>query len=245
MKAVAKRIVMSATYRQSSRQTPESIEKDPYNKLLARGPRFRLPAEIIRDQALAVTGLLSEKMGGPSVFPMQPEGIWHSPYSGDRWVTSDGEDRYRRGVYTFVRRSAAYPEFTVFDATTRETICTRRTRTNTALQALTTLNDPAFVQPAGALARRVSKSCGGDVAEQVRFAFRSVLSREASDSERQRLMALHDAMLTKYESNPTAAMKLATDGYSGKIDKADAPKLAAWTVVANVLLNLDETLTKE
>ena len=244
MKAVAKRIVMSATYRQSSRLTPESIEKDPYNRLLARGPRFRLPAEILRDQTLAVSGLLSDKMGGPSVFPMQPDGIWHSPYSGDRWTTSDGEDRYRRGVYTFVRRSAAYPEFTVFDATTRETICTRRSRTNTALQALTTLNDPAFVQPAGALARRIHAR-GADIAEQVRFGFRTVLMREPTESERSRLTALYDAMLSKYEKDQSAAMKLATDGYSGKIEKADAPKLAAWTVVANVLLNLDETLTKE
>jgi len=244
MKAVARRIVMSATYRQSSHMTPELIEKDPYNKLLARGSRFRLPAEIIRDQALAVSGLLSDKMGGPSVFPMQPEGIWHSPYSGDQWVTSAGEDRYRRGVYTFMRRSAAYPEFTVFDATTRETICTRRSRTNTALQALTTLNDPAFVQPAAALARRINAS-GADVNEQLRFAFRTVLMREPSDSERGRLASLRDAMLAKYEADPGAAMKLASDGFSGKIDKADAPKLAAWTVVANVLLNLDETLTKE
>jgi mono/diheme cytochrome c family protein len=245
MKAIHKLIVMSAAYRQSSDVTPELMEKDPYNRLLARGPRFRLAAELIRDQVLAVSGLLSEKMGGPSVFPLQPEGIWHSPYSGDRWVTSGGEDRYRRGVYTFIRRSAPYPEFMAFDMTTHESICTRRSRTDTALQALTTLNDPAFVQPAAALARRIITE-GGDTNEsRATFAFRAVLARMPEPKELDRLISLHDQMLEKYQSDPKAAKELATSGLSAPPDEGDIPQLAAWTVVSNVLLNLDETLTKE
>ena len=245
MKAIHRLIVMSATYRQSSDVTPQLLEKDPYNRLLARGPRFRLPAELIRDQALAVSGLLSEKMGGPSVFPLQPDGIWHSPYSGDRWMTSPGEDRYRRGVYTFIRRSAPYPEFMAFDMTTHEAICTRRSRTDTALQALTTLNDPAFVQPAAALARRIMAE-GGDTDEaRATFAFRTVLAREPEAKELHRLVALHGQMLDKYEADPKAAKDLASSGLSAPRENANLPQLAAWTVVSNVLLNLDETLTKE
>jgi hypothetical protein len=245
MKAIHKLIVMSAAYRQSSNATPQLLEKDPYNRLLARGPRFRLPAELIRDQALAVSGLLSQKMGGPSVFPLQPEGIWHSPYSGDRWVTSGGEDRYRRGVYTFIRRSAPYPEFMAFDMTTHEAICTRRSRTDTALQALTTLNDPAFVQPAAALARRIMSE-GGDTDEaRATFAFRTVLARRPQQKELDRLIALRDQMLDKYEADPGAAKELARSGLSQPPDKTQLPELAAWTVVSNVLLNLDETLTKQ
>jgi len=245
IKAVYKAIAMSAAYQQSSKVTPALIEKDPYNKLLARGPRFRLPAELIRDQALEVSGLLSEKMGGPSVFPMQPDGIWHSPYSGDRWVTSTGADKYRRGVYTFLRRSAPYPEFMAFDMTTREAICTRRSRTNTALQALTTLNDPAFVQPAAALARRIVKEGGETTADRITFAFRTVLVRSPNPQEGSRLSSLYDQMLEKYQADPKAAVMLATSGLSTAPDQEKAPELAAWTVVSNVLLNLDETLTKE
>jgi mono/diheme cytochrome c family protein len=245
MKSIHKLIVMSATYRQSSDLTPQLLERDPYNRLLARGPRFRLPAELIRDQALAVSGLLSEKMGGPSVFPLQPDGIWHSPYSGDRWMTSPGEDRYRRGIYTFIRRSAPYPEFMAFDMTTHEAICTRRSRTDTALQALTTLNDPAFVQPAAALARRVMAEGGEDGEARATFAFRTVLARKPEPKELDRVIALHDQMLQKYEADSKAAKELATSGLSAPPKDANVPQLAAWTVVSNVLLNLDETLTKE
>jgi hypothetical protein len=184
-------------------------------------------------------------MGGPSVFPVQPEGIWHSPYSGDRWVTSDGEDRYRRGVYTFIRRSAPYPEFMAFDMTTHEAICTRRSRTDTALQALTTLNDPAFVQPAAALARRIQTQAGDSAEARATFAFRTVLARRPQQKELDRLIALHDQMLQKYEADPKAAKELATSGLSEPPKELSVPELAAWTVVSNVLLNLDETLTKE
>ena len=245
IKAIYKLIVMSATYRQSSKVTPKSLEKDPYNRLLARGPRFRLPAELIRDQALAVSGLLSEKMGGPSVFPLQPDGIWHSPYSGDRWMTSSGEDRYRRGIYTFLRRSAPYPQFMAFDMTTRESICTRRSRTDTALQALTTLNDPSFMQPAAALARRIMREGGDTNQDRATFAFRTVLARRPQPHDLDRLVSLFDQMAQRYEADPQAARKLAISGLPEPSETMSLPKLAAWTVVSNVLLNLDETLTKE
>jgi hypothetical protein len=160
-------------------------------------------------------------------------------------VTSTGEDKYRRGVYTFLRRSSPYPQFMAFDMTTHEAICTRRSRTNTALQALTTLNDPAFVQPAAALARKIVKEAGSEKSERITFAFRTVLARSPSEGEISRLSSLFDQMLEKYQADPKAAVMLATSGLSTVPDRDKAPELAAWTVVSNVLLNLDETLTKE
>ncbi len=148
---------LSATYRQSSRITPELLARDPENALLARGPRLRLEAEMIRDQALFTAGLLNTKVGGPSVMPPQPDGIWNSPYSGDKWTESKGDDRYRRGLYTFWKRTSPYPAFMTFDAPSREFCVVRRPKSNTPLQALTTLNDPAYVEAAQALARRVQK----------------------------------------------------------------------------------------
>ncbi|HXE53760.1 MAG TPA: DUF1549 and DUF1553 domain-containing protein [Tepidisphaeraceae bacterium] len=244
-KAIYRLIVTSATYRQSSDVTPELEEKDPQNRLLARGARFRLPAELIRDEALAASGLLSEKIGGPSVFPPQPPGIWHSPYSGDKWVTSKGEDRYRRGIYTFLRRSAPYPEFMAFDKTTHEAICTRRSRTDTPLQALTTLNDPAFVEPAAELARKIVQEGGDSTQSRISFAFRRVLTRSPDNSEIKRLDALYQLMLKKYQADPKAAEELADSDLPKPAKDLDRAQLAAWTTVANVLFNLDETLTRE
>src|SRR5262249_6345384 len=143
-KALQRLIVTSATYRQDAHVPAPLLEKDPYNRLLARGPRFRMEAEMIRDVVLSASGLLSPKIGGPSVFPPQPEGIWANPYSDAKWVVSEGEDRYRRGLYTFLRRTSPYPAFMTFDATSREFCTVRRVRTNTPLQALTMLNDEAF-----------------------------------------------------------------------------------------------------
>ena len=154
-------IVTSATYRQTSTAPAAAVESDPYNRLLARGPRFRMDAEMVRDAALTAAGLLSRTIGGPSVFPPQPDGIWDIPYSSEKWVPSAGEDRYRRGLYVFIRRSAAYPSFMTFDATSREHCTVRRVRTNTPLQALTTLNDEAFFEAAaGARGARVPRSAG-------------------------------------------------------------------------------------
>ena len=156
-------MVTSATYRQTSRDTPELIAKDPYNRLYARGPRFRAEAEVVHDLVLAASGQLSLKMYGPSVFPYQPDGIWDVPYSSDKWVASQGDDFHRRSLYTFMRRSAPYPSMVTFDAPSREFCTVRRVRTNTPLQALTTLNDPFFFDAARAMALRMVKE-GGDSA---------------------------------------------------------------------------------
>jgi hypothetical protein len=250
LKAMHRLIVTSATYRQSSRVTPDRLERDPYNRLFSRGPRFRMEAEMVRDQALALSGLLRRTIGGPSVFPYQPEGIWFAPYSSERWNESRGGDQYRRGLYTFWRRSAPYPAFLAFDAPSREVCCERRARTNTPLQALSTLNDPAFVQPAAALARRIlEESQGkGTIADRAAYAFRLVLARRPRAAELRHLVALYAENLDQYRRDPAAAGKLAAEGqgrapmiHAGGIDQAE---LAAWTVVANVLLNLDETVTK-
>jgi len=244
MKAMLRLIVTSATYRQSSRSTPELIERDPYNRLYARGPRFRVPAEAVRDIALEASGLLSPKVGGPSVYPYQPDGIWTQLYSSDQWVTSKGEDKYRRGIYTFWRRTSTYPAFMSFDAPSRELICPRRQRSNTPLQALTTLNDPSFIEAAQALARRVVKESKGDTKADVTYAFRLCVARPPRAEETKRLVALYQQELAQFKQDSTAAEKLATGDLGKPPEGTSVEKLAAWTVVANVLLNLDETITK-
>ncbi len=244
-KAMHRLIVTSATYRQSSRVTPDRLERDPFNRLFSRGPRFRMEAEMVRDQALALGGLLKRTIGGPSVFPHQPDGIWFVPYSGDRWNESRGGDQYRRGLYTFWRRSAPYPTFLAFDAPSREVCCERRSRTDTPLQALATLNDPAFVQPAAALARRILAESRGTAEDRAAFAFRLVLARKPRKAELDHLVALLAENLEQYRRDPAATAAMAKNADAGAIDRvADGAELAAWTVVANVLLNLDETVTK-
>jgi cytochrome c553 len=241
LKPLHRLIVTSATYRQSSRVTRLLRESDPYNRLLARGPRFRVEAETVRDIALAVSGLLSEKVGGPSVFPFQPEGIWDNPYSDDRWEESKAEDRHRRGLYTFVRRTAPYPGLTVFDAPSREFCTARRVRTNTPLQALTTLNDPVFVEAARALAARAIREAGpGDEARASR-AFRLCTGRQPGPVELAPLLAFHAQQRARFEADGAAARALVPT----TAEADDAADRAAWTLVANVLLSLDETLTKE
>ncbi len=194
-KAIVRAIVTSATYRQSSAVPAQLAERDPYNRLLARGARFRLDAEAVRDAGLAVSGLLNPAIGGPSVFPLQPPGIWNMPYNSDKWTTSEGNDRYRRSLYTFWRRTAPYPSFMTFDATSREYCTVRRVRTNTPLQALTLLNDPASFEAARALAARIVLEAGGGsldeaAAVQARAAYgvKVVLSREAKAEEIDRIV---------------------------------------------------------
>ncbi len=242
VKAMHRLIVTSATYRQASAVTPALLERDPYNTLLARGPRFRLEAELIRDQALAVSGLLSTKLGGPSVYPSQPAGIWSFAYNTEKYVPSTGEDAHRRGLYTVWRRSAPYPSFLSFDATSREAICTRRSRSNTPLQALTTLNDPQFFEAAVALAKRMEREGGTDASARITEGFRLTVVRLPRAEELGRLLALYREQRAGFEKDPVAAEKLVRP-YLAKDETASAD-LAAWTVVANVLLNLDETLTK-
>ncbi len=227
------------------------MDRDPYNKLLARGPRFRVDAETVRDIALAASGLLSPKIGGPSVFPYQPEGVWDEPYSGEKWKESSSEDRDRRGVYTFIRRTSAYPSLLTFDAPSREFCTVRRVRTNTPLQALTTLNDPAFFEAARALATRVRKEGGADPNARATYAFRLCVSRRPSSAELERITAFYRQQLEYYRNDPKAATEV-IGGPSAKIastipaaaSSTDAD-LAAWTMVSNALLNLDETITKE
>jgi hypothetical protein len=243
-KAMHKAIVMSATYRQASKVTPELHERDPYNRLFARGPRFRLEAEMVRDNALAISGLLNRKIGGPSVFPYQPDGVWFNPYSQDKWVTSTRGDQYRRGLYTFWRRTAPYAAFTAFDAPSREVACERRPRTNTPLQALATLNDKVFVECSAALARRMMKEAGPNVNARATYGFRLCVTRMPRDAELEQLHTLFRESLDKYQKNSTAARAMATAGGMNVPPGMNVAELAAWTVVANVLLNLDETVTK-
>jgi hypothetical protein len=244
LKAMHKAIVMSAAYRQTSRVTPKLHQRDPFNRLLARGPRFRLDAEMVRDNALAISGLLSRKIGGPSVFPYQPDGIWFNPYSGDRWVMSSGGDQYRRGLYTFWRRTAPFAAFMAFDAPSREVCTERRPRTNTPLQALATLNDKAFVDPAAALARRMMAEVRGADKDRAVYGFRLAVARRPGARELDLLLKLYQANLAKYRKDPADAKALAASGLGAPPPELDVAQLAAWTVVANVLLNLDETITK-
>ncbi|MFT6862813.1 MAG: hypothetical protein ACJAVK_001373 [Akkermansiaceae bacterium] len=228
LKKLLKTIVMSKAYQQSSKITPGRLAADPRNRLLSRGPRFRLSAEMVRDQALVASGLLTRKIGGPSVMPPQPSGVWKSTYSGDKWKNATGPDRYRRGVYTYLKRTSPYPSMTTFDAGSGEVCQIRRVRTNTPLQALVTLNDTVFVETAGALAQRMTDLSHG---------FRLVLIRPPSAKELARLSELHETMTRHYESDPAAAKELLAA--AGLADGE-----AAMVAVANVLLNLDETLTK-
>jgi hypothetical protein len=245
MKALLKTIVMSATYRQSSKVTPEALAKDPRNRLLARYPRRRLDAEVVRDQALALSGLLSPKIGGPSVYPPQPDGLWQAAFNGERtWPNSTGEDRYRRGLYTFWRRTVPYPSMATFDAPSREICTMRRVPTNTPLQALVTLDDPAYVEMAQALGRRIVREGGMTTAQRVRYALRLALARPPQEAQVGPLVALHDRELARYRKDTDAARKLATDPLGPLPEGMDAAEQAAWTVVANVLLNLDGVLTK-
>jgi len=238
-------MVTSAAYRQSSRVTPELAAMDPDNRLLARGPRFRLSAEMIRDQALAVAGLLSPKLYGPPVRPPQPKlGLSAAFGSGTDWETSAGEDRYRRALYTTWRRSNPYPSMTTFDAPNREVCQVRRERSNTPLQALVTLNDPVYMEAAQALARRLVAVGGSTAVERIRFGYRVCLSRNPSEDELNRLTTFHAKSVERFRADPAKAKDVATKPLGEPPAGVDVAELAAWTMVGNVLLNLDETLMK-
>ncbi|MHB9005306.1 MAG: PSD1 and planctomycete cytochrome C domain-containing protein [Limisphaerales bacterium] len=250
LKALQKTLVMSATYRQSAAVTPALLEKDLYNRLYARGPRFRLDAEIIRDQALVVSGLLNANLGGPSVHPVQVANLWKEigflrPEIGmDEWPVSEGPDLYRRGVYTFWRRVCTYPTFATFDAPSREVCTARRPRTNTPLQALAALNEPTLLEASRVFAERILREGGGQPAQQIGFAFRTTLGREPTSTERERLLALLEQQLRSFESDEASARQLLDVGSAPQPAGIDPRRLAAWMMVANVLLNLDEALTK-
>lgn len=245
LKRLLKLIVTSATYCQSSAVRADTASIDPRNRLLSRYPRRRLDAEQVRDQALALSGLLSEKIGGPSVYPPQPDGLWKAAFNGERtYHTSKGEDKYRRGLYTIWRRTVPYPSMATFDAPSRETCTLRRTPTNTPLQAYVTLNDPVYVEAAEALARRILKEGGPDTASRVNFGLTLVLARPADPAAAAALTKLFVSELARCKADPNAAQKLATN-YLGPLPPGvDAAEAAAWTAVANVLLNLDGVLMK-
>ncbi|MBL9169975.1 MAG: DUF1553 domain-containing protein [Verrucomicrobiales bacterium] len=243
-KALLKRLVTSASYRQSSKVTADLSARDPDNRLLARGPRFRLAAEMIRDQAMHVSGLLSPKMYGPPVKPPQPRmGLSAAFGSGTDWETSSGEDRYRRGIYTTWRRSNPYPSMATFDAPNREVCTVRRDRSNTPLQALVTLNDPVYLEAAQALGRRMA-SAGATPADKARHGFRLCLSRSPAETELSALLKLYARTYERFVGDASRAKELAVASMSEAPKGADVAELAAWTVVGNVLLNLDETLMK-
>jgi hypothetical protein len=245
MKSLCRTIVTSSTYRQSSRAAKDLITKDRFNRLLARGPRVRLDAETVRDNALAVSGLLSSKIGGPSVMPYQPDGIWASVYSADKWVTSPGEDKHRRGVYTFIKRTSPYPSMVAFDGTSRETCTVRRIVTNTPLQSLVTLNDPVYVEAAQSLARRIILDAAQSPQDKIDFAMRQVLGRSPTTVELKELTDLLDRRTRWYTDHQDDAAKFATNPLGTLPEKMNAPEAAAWTSVCNVILSLDETLTKQ
>jgi mono/diheme cytochrome c family protein len=245
MKKLLKLMVTSATYRQSSKVTAAQVERDPDNRFFAHGPRFRSSAEVIRDQALAVGGLLSPKMYGASVRPPQPKlGLTAAFGGGTDWANSSGEDKFRRALYTQWRRTTPYPSMITFDAPGK-TVCTlTRARTNTPLQALVTLNDPCYVEAAQALARRMVAEGGKSPAEQIAYGFRLALIRPPHADETARLTALLDRVRGEMSQNPKDAEVLATDPLGPLPRGMNAVELAAYTVVANVILNLDETFVK-
>jgi len=247
VKHLLRLIVTSATYRQSSAVTPDKLRVDPENRLLARGPRFRLDAEMIRDNALFVSGLLVEKMGGRGVRPYQPPGIWeavgYTASNTAKFTQDRGEALYRRSLYTFWKRTAPPPYLTTFDAPSREKFCVRRERANTPLQALITMNDPAYVEAARHLsARMIQHDRNPD--DRLEFGFRLVTARQPSSSEKTILKDALTKYQVKYQGNVEAAKKLIAVGESPVNEKLDPSELAAYTMVASLLLNLDETMNK-
>ena len=246
-KKLLKTIVSSATYRQSSVVSPQKLERDPTNEWLSRGARFRVRSEAIRDLALQISGLLSTKMGGPSVFPPQPESVLNDRFieGGFRlWNTSKGEDRYRRALYTFFKRTTVYPMMTTFDAPDR-TVCTvDRPRSNTPLQALNTLNDPVFLEAAGAFARLITLQHTTPIG-RIDYAFRRALARRPSPREASSMLKYYIKWSQHYRSQENAAERLVDQALNESLNDTPATSLAPWIVVANVILNLDETMTRE
>ncbi|MEE2639036.1 MAG: PSD1 and planctomycete cytochrome C domain-containing protein [Planctomycetota bacterium] len=237
MKRMYKLIAMSATYRQSSKFRPRLAAQDPRNHWLGRQNRYRVEGEIVRDLALTASGLLSRKMGGPSVFPPIPPNVIGTSSANHRWPESQGEDRYRRGIYTAIYRANVYPMLSVFDGPDRDNACTRRTRSNTPLQALTIANDASFMEMARAFGNRIAKNPQAENTDAgIELACRIALSRPPAPAEKNRLRAYHDRMLQYYLANPSETEKMAG---------GQAPRRAAWIALARVLLNLDEFITRE
>ena len=239
LKEMHKLIVMSATYQQSSHLTPDRLEKDPENLLLSRGPRFRLEAELVRDAALTASGLLADKLGGPSVYPLQPASITtEGAYGPLTWTVSSGPDRYRRSLYTFAKRTAPFAMFNTFDAPSGESCMAKRDRSNTPLQSLTLLNDEAFLEMARTLGREAARDTG-TVGERIGKLFRRCLTRPPTADEVTKLVAFYQKQATRFANGEAKAAELLGTSEGDALNER-----AAWTTVARVLLNLDETVTK-
>lgn len=239
VKKLLRKILLSATYQQDSKVSPELLQKDPFNKYYARGARIRLSAEQVRDQALCVSGLMSSKMYGPSVFPFQPKGIWLSPWNGAEWTLSKGEDQYRRAVYTYWKRSAAYPSMLTFDGVSREVCTSRRIRTNTPLQALATLNDSAYIDIARHFARRMQSETENDVAKQISRGYHLATNHPIDAKRIKALENLYFVAYNKFKDDPEKTCEII-----GATENSTDAATAALTVVANAILNLDEVVTK-
>jgi hypothetical protein len=239
IKKLLKEIVLSATYQQESKVTKELLQKDPNNKLYARGPRVRLSAEQIRDQALSVSHVLSNKMYGKSVMPFQPAGVWRSPYASNTWKLSEGDDQYRRGVYTFWKRSAPYPSMFTFDGGAREVCITRRIRTNTPLQALTTLNDSAYIVMARHFAHRMNELEEKDISKKIGKGYESMMYKSISENRLKALMNLYTTSFNKFKKDPLATCELL-----GLPDSMPNAETASLVIVASAMFNMDEWLNK-
>ncbi len=250
VKAMQKLIVTSAAYRQASQVSKELEERDPENRLIARGPRFRLPAEMVRDNALSISGLLKERVGGPSVYPYQPKGLWEETaygdvYSSQTYSPSHGDDLYRRGMYSFWKRTSGPPSLITFDAPDREKCVARRSVTNTPLQALVLLNDPVYLEASRALAHRILTEAPSDPGKRIAYAFRLATARAPKTQEIQVLRDLEEKELAVYRHDPEAARKLLSIGESPVDTKIDPSEFAAWMTISSSILNLDETVTKQ
>jgi hypothetical protein len=245
VKALQKTIVMSATYQQASRVSPELLAKDPDNRLFARGPSMRLSADLVRDQALAIAGLLVNKIGGPSVKPYQPEGLWNEIGGGGAYVQDHGDGLYRRSLYTFWRRSIPPPSMANFDASARESHMVRPVVTNTPLQALDLMNDVAYVEAARVFAERAMKEGGTMPAERINYAFRLATARLPKPSEAAILLNAFRQNSELFKAKPDAALKYVSHGEHPRNTRFDLNELAAYTSVTSLILNLNETVTKE
>jgi hypothetical protein len=246
VKELQRLIVTSATYRQSSRMRPELLAKDPENRLLARGPRFRLDGEVLRDTALYVSGLLIDKPGGHSVKPFEPPGLWEavSFNNSQKYIPDKGEGQYRRSLYTYWKRQSPPPNMLIFDAPTREYCVVRRPRTNTPLQALVLMNDPQFVEAARAFAQRMMTEVSGDAKKRITYAVRLATGRTPGADEIKVLLDVYHKQLAEFRTNAEEAEKFLNVGSFKANADLDKDELAAWTTIASMILNLDETVTK-
>jgi hypothetical protein len=245
VKALQKKIVMSATYRQDSRITPELLKRDPDNRLLARGPRYRLGPDVIRDQALFVSGLLVERVGGPSVKPYQPPGLWQELAGGKGYVEDKGEGLYRRSLYTYWKRTSPPPFMVNFDSPNRETCTVYEYHTNSPLQALNLMNDVTFMEASRTLAERMMKSGAGTPDERIAWAFRVVMAHDPGTQRQKILTAAYSRFFANYSANRDAAGEFVHEGESPVPQEINSAELAAYTNVASIILNMDEAISKE